>query len=191
MTTTQISHLGITERWMPDPEEAAVKKAYDDRDSSNDPMIVDQLQERQAVNRILSERNKIEGQADAERHRPGQILSMGEVLYRLRRIDPSFFYNDWSAKGLVGLNCLRQGQPVYCKTAVQLGMCREWDEVRLDEHGLAAGFKHRGWRSNLLALIENGFISEQAAHREFGEPSGPYCENYKRQLFNHRSLRKQ
>jgi hypothetical protein len=178
-------HLGIRERWMPDEEENAIKKQYENRDDSKDPAIADELAKLNEDSAAYAERMRVHPR-DAEEYRPGEILHQNEVLRRLRRIDSSMNYNNYSNRGLVGIYCMRHGLPTYCNATVQVGMCPEFDLVRLDDHGMAKGFKYRGWRSMLLALIRGGFITEDEAHREFGKP-GVLAANYKRELFDLRN----
>lgn len=180
-----INHLGVQERWVPDPEEDAINKAYENRDDSKDPAILDQLAQRHEDNAAYAERMRVHP-LDAEEYRPGEILSQNEILRRLRRIDSTMNYNNFSNRGLVGIHCMRRGEPTYCNATVQVGSSPEFDLVRLDDHGLAKGFKYRGWRSMLLALIRGGFISEAEAHREFGKP-GVLAANYKKELFDLRN----
>lgn len=77
-------------------------------------------------------------------------------------------------------------KPIYIAYC-QIPAMFEWSVLRLDEHELGNGESYRGWRTVLCQLIIKEILTEQEAHRIFGEPSGVASVVYKRSLFNFRN----
>lgn len=48
----------------------------------------------------------------------------------------------------------------------------EWSLLRVDNHNLPAGEKHRGWRTVCSELIIKKVLTEAQVHKIFGEPYG-------------------
>lgn len=57
-------------------------------------------------------------------------------------------------------------------TWVQIPAMIEYSVMRFDERGLPTSEKFRGWRTVLLALIQQGFLDERQCNRVFGEARG-------------------
>jgi hypothetical protein len=113
---------------------------------------------------------------------PGKMMHKDEFLRLLKTIDPTFFYNDFSALGLRGLNYLRSGLAIPL-TSVQDGLMIEWSQLRTDAHGIGTNEKYRGWRTVLMNLIDKGALNEEQVHRVFGKPTGPRAKRWLRNLF--------
>ena len=70
---------------------------------------------------------------------------------------------------------------------VQIPAMYEWSVLRLDAHGLPNGEDFRGWRTVLAQLIIKEILTEEKAHKIFGEPSGEQAVIYRRTLWNFRN----
>ena len=88
----------------------------------------------------------------------------------------------------VGLWAIRKsdGKAIYVAYC-QIPAMYEWSILRIDEHGLGAGEKFRGWRTVLCQLVIKGILDEQKAHKIFGEPSGPASSVYRKTLYDFRN----
>jgi hypothetical protein len=101
--------------------------------------------------------------------RVGKIISENEFLFRLRKIVP-VKANDWTWGARRGISVWKQGRFQYAG-AIQCGYMQEFSDFNYDHHDLITTERHRGWRGTvLLRLITEGFITEDAAHAEFGSP---------------------
>lgn len=74
------------------------------------------------------------------------------------------------------------GEPVQVAT-LQYPFGTEWMVMRFDEFGVPRTPKYIGWRTALLALIRNGVITVEQAHRAFPVGQGPQASWYRQQLF--------
>jgi hypothetical protein len=146
-------------------------------------------------NRAASKKYRMPNQDvfTSDEERIGHILHYQPFIQRLKKILPAR-YNDFSRRGMVGLNLLvptiKGGHWMY-PCAVQVGYMPEYSVMHVDRHDVATNEKYRGWRGTvLLRLITDtycpqcctngqclhpdalrcGYISEEAAHKEFGEP---------------------
>lgn len=68
-------------------------------------------------------------------------------------------------------------EPRYA-TWVQLPAMLEYSVMRFDTHGLPTREQYRGWRTVLLELIRQGFLTERQANAVFGEPRGPAARRW-------------
>lgn len=125
--------------------------------------------------------------ADAE-PRKINIINTREFIKRLRDngVTCFTFYN--GMPGTVGLWAAKPNREeveyiAYC----QVPCMYEWSVLRLDAHGLPNGEDFRGWRTVLSQLIIKGILTEEKAHKIFGEPSGAAGVLYRRTLWNFRN----
>jgi hypothetical protein len=73
---------------------------------------------------------------------------------------------------------------------LQVPAMYEWSVLRLDAHGIPNGEDFRGWRTVLVQLIEKDILTEEEAHKIFGQPSlSPVFARYRRNLWEHRNRR--
>ena len=79
-------------------------------------------------------------------------------------------------------------EPVQVAT-LQWPFGTEWMVMRFDEFGVPRTPKYIGWRTALLALVRNGAITVEEAHRAFPVGSGPQAAWYKQQIFEFRGRR--
>lgn len=126
-----------------------------------------------------------------EKDREGKILNCLEFMRRLNKIVRCGFGNPEACKGLIGITCFKPtmdgGRWTYAGP-IQVGYMHEYSTIWLDAHKLPLNEKWRGWRTVLLRLIQGGFITEQQAHKEFGEPiTGPVSRRYRDQLYHLRN----
>ncbi|HEV1286534.1 MAG TPA: hypothetical protein VNU44_14530 [Bryobacteraceae bacterium] len=70
---------------------------------------------------------------------------------------------------------------------VQIPAMIEYSVMRFDEHGLPTREKFRGWRTVLLDLIRQGFLTERQANWVFGEPRGPAARRWQEILQSFRN----
>jgi hypothetical protein len=63
-------------------------------------------------------------------------------------------------------------------TWVQIPAMIEYSVMRFDEHNLPTTQKYKGWRTVLLELIRQGWLTEREANRVFGEPRGPAAKRW-------------
>jgi hypothetical protein len=129
-----------------------------------------------------------EKQDELKIFRPGRILNAREFLRLLNRIVPARFWGI-SKYGLIGLQIYKPNESGdwHFVCGVQ-GTMTEYSQMYFDAHNLPTSEKYRGWRTVLLRLITGGFISEEAAHRVFGEPVGSeQSRRYREQLYAYRN----
>lgn len=65
----------------------------------------------------------------------------------------------------------------------------EWSVLRVDDHNLPIGEKHRGWRTVVSEMVKNKVFSEQKAHQIFGPPSGRQSLFYRQRMHTYRNRR--
>lgn len=126
-------------------------------------------------------------QDELAKTRLGKILSEREFLRLINKLG-AFEYNDWTARGYRGLNIWRNGVRTYTG-AVQAWYMPEYSTLRLDNHGLPTREKYRGWRSVLISLIGQDFITEKQAIAVFGPALGPHSYLFNRELQELRNRR--
>jgi hypothetical protein len=73
-------------------------------------------------------------------------------------------------------------EPVQVAT-LQAPFSTEWMVMKFDEFGVPRTPRFIGWRTALLALIRNGVVTAQEAHRAFPVGTGPQASWYRQQLF--------
>ena len=119
--------------------------------------------------------------------RVGVVLSEREFLFRLGRILP-VKVNDWTARGMRGLSAWKNGRYEYV-CAVQCGYAPEFSLMNYNDYWLPTTEKYRGWRGTvLLRLILGGYITETAAHKEFGKPvANSASVIYRKKLYEYRN----
>jgi hypothetical protein len=121
---------------------------------------------------------------------PRKINLMGtwDFLQKLRQngVQCFTFYN--GMKGTAGLWAAKPNREEVDYVAyVQIPAMYEWSVLRLDEHHLPMGENFRGWRTVLAQLIVREVLTEEKAHKIFGEPSGEQSVFYRRTLWNFRN----
>lgn len=136
-----------------------------------------------------------------EESRLTRIMSCDEFVRRLNANGVRVFLNDWSARGLVGVNVYERGPWEVCSwgeyriqvprtvAILQYPYGPEWSIMRFDEYGLPTKEKYHGWRTALLGLIRNEVLIEEKAHEIFGMPYGPASLYYRQQLQCLRQIR--
>lgn len=128
-----------------------------------------------------------------EKQRKGELMFCLDFVERLNEILPAYLSSK-IRNGLSGLYVFMpdvKGGHWHYVCGVQASMMYEYSVIRLDNHQLPINEKQRGWRTVLLRLITGSFISEDDAHRVFGEPfSGPISRRYREQLFYFRNRSK-
>lgn len=67
----------------------------------------------------------------------------------------------------------------------------EWSVLRLDDHQLPIGEKHRGWRTVVSEMVKKKVFTEQKAHHIFGAPYGKQSLFYRQRLHLYRNGRYQ
>ena len=136
---------------------------------------------------------QFEDQLTDEKQRRGELMFCLDFVEKLNEIIPAYL-SVKVIKGLSGLYVFTpdvKGGHWHYVCGVQASMMNEYSVIYLDSHGLPLNEKKRGWRTVLLRLITNSFITEEDAHRIFGEPfSGPISRRYREQLwyFRNRSM---
>lgn len=119
--------------------------------------------------------------------RIGTILHENELVSRLNKL-LLVSVNPRIRRGMRGLAAMKGGRMEYC-CAMQAGYMPEYSLMNFDDHGLPTAEKYRGWRTVLLRLIMQEFIAEELAHGEFGFPTGPAGQRYRRVLWRYRNRR--
>lgn len=121
------------------------------------------------------------------KERVGRIINVLDFWKKLETLVPCYISAHIN-RGLAGLAVLKNGEWKYV-CGIQVGYMHEYSEFWIDSHGLPLNEKWRGWRGTVLfRLITGGFISEQDAHRVFGEPSGPASRLYRERLYHYRNM---
>lgn len=194
------SFLGLPDQELT-PEQQAEQESLSSRRNESENSFNAEMAAYWNERNTNDERNKkcrVEGQEELEVYRPGRLLHHSEFLRLLRRIRPDAFLNDWSARGLIGVNLIDwhpshddKGNPVrefgpFTVTTIQAGISTEFTQIRTDRHGLPSGFKFLGWRKAVLDLITKGFITEEQA-KVFGPAEGSDATRYKRELYHFRN----
>lgn len=67
------------------------------------------------------------------------------------------------------------------------GYLPEFSLMEFDERDVLVRRKEIGWRTVLLGLIRQKYLTEDQAHKRFGRPSGLGANQYLRELFIHRN----
>lgn len=118
--------------------------------------------------------------------RRGELMFCLDFVDKLNEILPAYL-SGTIRKGLSGLYVYMpdvKGGHWHYVCGVQASMMFEYSVIWLDSHGLPLNERQRGWRTVLLRLIQGSFISEEDAHRVFGEPlSGPVSRRLREQLY--------
>ena len=112
-----------------------------------------------------------------------------DFILKLRKHGVRCFTIDNGMPGTVGLWAMRPNapEPVYV-CFLQRPAMYEWSLLRLDEHGLPAGERFRGWRTVLIQLITKKILTESKAHQIFGKPTESINgRRYHESLFNYRN----
>jgi hypothetical protein len=121
-----------------------------------------------------------------EKTRRGELMFCLDFVDKLNEILPAYLSGK-IIKGLSGLYVFMpdvKGGHWHYVCGVQACMMYEYSVIYVDSHGLPLNEKKRGWRTVLLRLIQNSFITEEDAHRVFGEPtSGAVSRRYREQLY--------
>lgn len=192
----ELDHLGLPESGpgQNTPEQESAHKAEQEKFLANVPHVErldaqENFLKRREENINAVKPYRFEHQEEVTQERPGMLLHHSQFMYRLKRVRPDAFFNDFSAMGRIGLNVIQDGMPTYV-TTVQLGISPEYSTMRTDEHGLPTKERYRGWRTALLHLIMGGFITEEQANRAFGEASGNEASHYLRTLWQFRNHKK-
>lgn len=130
-----------------------------------------------------------ENQDEFKQQRTGRILHMNAFLEKLRSTGLNTWYTDKGGMpGTLGLFASKNGKSKYV-CFVQVPFMQEYEEVYFDEFDVPLGPKRRGWRTVLLELIRQKFVTEAEAHQAFGEPAtGPVSRRYREFLKYIRSL---
>ncbi len=170
-----------------------LKRLREDRPALSDPRVsreaYDNWQRIQAINREGDRKFEVRDQAVLTGRRDGQSMSNQAFLRKLNTMPRRrFFLGGTVARGLVGLNVSRNGSVAFLG-AIQWGIAREFDEIRLDRHGLPSGFAYRGWRSALLAIIRQGVATEREICSVFPFPYGVHGLLWRKYLWEHRHHR--
>lgn len=93
----------------------------------------------------------------------------------------------------VALWCIPPGQHARARYIcyLQVPAMYEWSVLRVDRTGKPDGEDYRGWRTVLIQLIEKEILTEDQAHRIFGQPStNPIFSRYQRSLWEFRNKRR-
>jgi hypothetical protein len=124
-----------------------------------------------------------------ESERIGRIVTENNFLSQLQRVATAK-YNDWATRGMRGLSVWKDDRWQYV-CAVQCGYMPEYSVMTFDEHGLPLAEKYRGWRTVLLRLVTQGFVSEERVHQVFGAPpSNAASRRYREHLWRYRNREK-
>lgn len=127
-----------------------------------------------------------------EAPRIGKKLRHTEFINILRK-KLRCWYNPVPFRGIVGLRAIRNGYEqlgLQFVCGVKLGPTTEYDTFHYDSRGLPLNKKTIGWRTVLLVLIAKGFVTEEEAHRLFGQPAlGRASLLYRKELYRIRNKR--
>lgn len=102
--------------------------------------------------------------------------------------------NNFARAGRVGVNAWMPntvkgcGMTAETVTTLQYPFGPEWSIMRFDDYNVPTNERYRGWRTTLLTLIIGGVLTEDEAHRAFGDPQGPAALFYREQLYTHRAI---
>ena len=128
-----------------------------------------------------------------EKQRKGELMFCLDFVDKLNEILPAYLSSQ-IRNGLSGLYVFTpdvKGGHWHYVCGVQACVMYEYSVIRLDSHQLPINEKKRGWRTVLLRLIMGSFITEEDAHRVFGEPfSGPISRRYREHLYWFRNRHK-
>lgn len=85
-------------------------------------------------------------------------------------------------RGVVGLYAWVDGKYTYVNK-LQVPCGPEWTLMRFDEYDVPTNERYHGWRTAVLALIQNRVITEKEAERAFGKVvENPAASFYREQL---------
>jgi hypothetical protein len=148
----------------------------------------DAYEEKLAQNMSAHRHFQVRDQAEITSDRPGRRLHMLQFLRILNTLPRRrFILNPWSIRGMRGLCVSRGGAKPYYLFAVDNGIVPEWSKIELDEHMLPKRLAARGWRAVLLALLDQGLITETEIQDRFGFASGQSGALFRKYLFEQRN----
>lgn len=183
------------------PEQEAEQIALSARERKANSFNAEQAAEQKELNECAVSKYRVENQEELEVYRPGRLLHHSEFLRLLRRLRPDAFFNNWGARGQIGLNLVdwhderdefggtKKTYGPFTVTTLQLGISPEFSQIRTDSHGLPTGFRYRGWRKAVLDLITKGYITEEQS-KVFGRAEGSDATRYNRELYSYRNTPK-
>lgn len=108
---------------------------------------------------------------DDEKARIGQPMHSDEFISRLRKAGVRCWYREHVHPDKITLLATKystEEPKVACW--VQRGYMQELSVMDFDDYGAPLAEKRRGWRTPLLQLILQGYISESDADKTFGKP---------------------
>lgn len=164
--------------------EEVQKYADGDRHETTSTQTKENLIDLNERNEAQVKKFQIDKQEELKHHREGKIFHMNEFIRRLRSTGLDAWYtHKGGMPGTLGVFILHEGRKPACMSKhsngqphyvgfAQVPFMQEFDEIRVDDHNLPVGFKRRGWRSLLLALISERVLTESQAHESFGAPVG-------------------
>ena len=188
--------LDVTRGWSPQLKaevEAYSKKRHEKSHSAGLEEVMRQNElSTESVKEYKFFRQFEDGLTD-EKMRRGELMFCLDFVDKLNSILPAYLSGK-VIKGLSGLYVFMpdvKGGHWHYVCGVQASMMHEYSVIHVDSHGLPLNEKKRGWRTVLLRLIQNSFITEEDAHRVFGEPtSGPVSRRYREQIYYWRNRSK-
>lgn len=120
--------------------------------------------------------------------RIGKIMHSSEFITKLRNeCHVQCWYREHPQPRKITLLVKVNDLPPEVGCWVQHGFMPEYSIMRFDDHGVPLDERMRGWRTCLLQLILKGVLTEETAHRVFGNAHGPVSERYLQTLYGFRN----
>ena len=148
------------------------------------------------ISEEMAEQYKIEDQTELANAEARMVnpMSTRDFIQKLRANGVKCFTVDNGfPPQTVALWCIPPGQHARARYIcyLQVPAQWEWSVLRVDAHGKPDGEDYRGWRTVLVQLIEKEILTEEQAHRIFGNAStNPIFSRYHRSLWEFRNKRR-
>jgi hypothetical protein len=150
---------------------------------------IETVQEEQERGEAVARQYRIEGQAELtdETSRLVNFLPANKFLSILRANGLTVKVYDGGKPQTMGLYVLLGGDYKMI-TSIQVPTMPEWSLLAEDEHGAPNGESAIGWRTAVAHLITHGALTEEKAHKIFGEPViRAFTSRYRQTLYDYRN----
>ena|ERR1700683_3167495 len=189
-----------------DPRLAAELAAYESGPrSKSSSQTLEEYARLHEMNTESRKKYRWEQQDEFQQAREGRILPYIQFLTMLKTVVPGVYLSEKGGMAkTLGLYVNHEGVRANCKhdeaspqscachvcksgghyvAWIQVPFMQEYEEMFFDRYDVPLGPKRRGWRTVLLRLIAEKFLTEEEAHQVFGEPAtGPVSRRYRQTL---------
>lgn len=185
-----MSYAASMEEKLPVALEDEIKRYAENRHDDTSAQNKEELARQKEINEEVAKEYQFlhpDEYAD-EGPRIGKIMHSSEFINKLRdECGLQCWYRSHPQPKKITLVVKREGIDPEVACWAQDGFMPEFEIVRFDQHGVPLDSKFRGWRTCLLQMILKDILSEELAHRVFGEAVGPASARYNSTLYEVRN----